>query len=227
MDCKFDNFIIPSYGNRKSRSLSKRKKDLLSNYLPQVSLKDFDNLITLITNYKNINLEIGFGDGQFLIENAKSHPHDLFIGSELYINGITQVLSEIEKYHIDNIILFTDDARKLLLNCPNAFLDNIYLLFPDPWPKKKHFKRRIVNIELLDLISDKMKIDSNLYIATDHPCYAKSIFCSIKKTKSFHINYNNSITSSSFNKTEIMTKYQKKAMQSKQPINYFLLQKYK
>ena len=92
----------------------------------------------------SIWLEIGFGGGEHLAAQAERHPEIGFIGSEVFENGIVKLLSEVERRHLANVRVFADDARLLLPALPPASIDRVFILFPDPWPKRRHHKRRYV-----------------------------------------------------------------------------------
>lgn len=116
-------------------------------------------------------LEIGFGAGEHLAAQAEDRPEIGFIGSEVFENGIARLLGEIERRRLANIRLFTDDARLLLAALPAAAIGRVFILFPDPWPKQRHHKRRIVSAEVLDRLARIMNDGAELRLATDDPGY--------------------------------------------------------
>ena len=119
-------------------------------------------------------LEIGYGDGEALVDTAALEPGVNFIGAEVYTPGIGHCLIRIEQQVLSNIRLCQADAIELLnKNIPDAALSEIRLFFPDPWPKKKHHKRRIVNDSFTQLISRKLKIGGRIHFATDWAPYAE------------------------------------------------------
>jgi len=117
--------------------------------LPQKSddIKSYD--FNELQEYPSIHLEIGFGDGLRLAEQAAQTPEALFIGAEIFLNGVAQCSRKIQEKGIENIRLFHGVAQDLMEALPDESLDSIYLLFPDPWPKKKHTSRRFLQIERL------------------------------------------------------------------------------
>ena len=131
--------LIRSYGRIKSRKLSDNKKSLLSETLPIYELTDQSLNINQI-NQKNI-LEIGFGFGDFLFVKAKNNPDINFIGSEPHINGVVNLLAKLKDDQLDNIKISQLDIRILLAKIADLFFDEIYILFPDPWPKQKQINR--------------------------------------------------------------------------------------
>ena len=176
------------FGRRKGRTIRKAKSFLLEDFLPEVCL-NVDKRIDLsecFTAPKNkYALEIGFGDGSHLAAIAKSQPDTGFVGVEVYKNGVANLLSLItgvkegnetdlqditlEDGRVDNIRIYDDDVRLLFAALPDNSFDKIYLLFPDPWPKKKHANRRFVNPDNLQELARLLKNGGILQIATDHP----------------------------------------------------------
>ena len=123
-----------------------------------------------------LTLEIGFGDGRSLLSMALDNPQQDFIGIEVYRNGIAKLLAGIKKYNLTNVRVFCADAIEVLNNCiSDASLQQVQLFFPDPWPKKRHFKRRIVQQEFIDLISRKLVLKGYFHMATDWENYAQQV----------------------------------------------------
>ena len=116
-----------------------------------------------------ICLEIGFGSGEHLLEQARRHPGIQFIGVEPFINGVSALLKDLAESDPGNIRIFTDDARFLLKALPDHSIARCFTLFADPWPKKRHHKRRIVNMETLTELARVLTPDGELYLATDDP----------------------------------------------------------
>lgn len=214
--------LIRSYGRIKSRKLSEHKNHLLHNLFSsyQFSLEDFEknNKVgeslsnKLSAGFKKISFEIGFGFGDFLYEKAKVNPDQIFLGCEPHINGVVNILAKLENQPLPNIKISREDARQLLLRFDDNLFDEIYILFPDPWPKAKHFKRRLINIDLLDnLLAQKLKIGAKLIIATDHDSYKTWILSAILKSSRFKWNVSSKRDWQSFPDDWIVTKYQKKA----------------
>lgn len=112
-------------------------------------------------------LEIGFGAGEHLAAQAERHREISLVGCEVFENGIARLLAQMEHRHLDNIRVFTDDARLLIEALPPASTDRVFILFPDPWPKRRHAKRRIVSPETLDALAVIMTDGAELRLATD------------------------------------------------------------
>jgi len=116
-------------------------------------------------------LEIGFGGGEHLAHQAALNPGVGIIGCEPYINGIGDLLKAIEAQKLSNIRIHGDDARPLIERLPDASIERVFILYPDPWPKARHHKRRLVSTELLNQLARVMKPGAILRLATDHSDY--------------------------------------------------------
>jgi tRNA (guanine-N7-)-methyltransferase len=137
------------FGRRKGHKLRIHQADLIANLLPHLSIDigapSPPGLATLFDpKAERVHLEIGFGGGEHLIAEAQAHPRAGFIGCEPYVNGMAKILTQIEAHNIGNIKLFAGDAAELLAWAPAQSLDRIDLIHPDPWPKRRHWKRRFV-----------------------------------------------------------------------------------
>jgi tRNA (guanine-N7-)-methyltransferase len=148
-----DGAAVPAqgsfFGRRKGHKLRIHQADLIENLLPHLSLDISGpgpaHLATLFDpTAESVRLEIGFGGGEHLIAEARAFPGIGFIGCEPYVNGMAKILSAIEAHNIGNIKLFAGDAAELLAWAPAHSLDRIDLIHPDPWPKRRHWKRRFV-----------------------------------------------------------------------------------
>lgn len=158
------------YGRRQSRPLKDRQKTLFDTLLPTIMFSDA-NAKSFIS-HKPIWIEIGFGGGEHLCRQALNHPDIDFIGCEPFVNGVGSLLSQIADYTLRNIKVFPNDARFLLTALPSSSVDKIFLLFPDPWPKNRHSKRRFVQKETIQEIHRLLKPTGEWRIATDHAGYA-------------------------------------------------------
>jgi tRNA (guanine-N7-)-methyltransferase len=119
----------------------------------------------------SIWLEIGFGGGEHLAQLAEQHPQIGFIGCEVFENGIVKLLAQIELRRLGNIRIFADDARLIMAALPPAAVDRVFILFPDPWPKRRQHKRRIMSRATLDTLEEIMIDDAELRLATDDADY--------------------------------------------------------
>jgi tRNA (guanine-N7-)-methyltransferase len=137
------------FGRRKGHRLRSHQADLIEHLLPHLAIdiatRAPSGLATLFSPpAEGVRLEIGFGGGEHLIAEARAFPHAGFIGCEPYVNGMAKILAQIETHNIGNIKLFAGDAAGLLAWAPPRSLDRIDLVHPDPWPKRRHWKRRLV-----------------------------------------------------------------------------------
>jgi tRNA (guanine-N7-)-methyltransferase len=137
------------FGRRKGHKLRSHQADLIAQLLPRLALDITGPLPADLTGLfempvDNIRLEIGFGGGEHLIAEARSFPNTGFIGCEPYVNGMAKILALIEAGDVSNIRLFAGDASELLVFLPAQSLARIDLIHPDPWPKRRHWKRRFV-----------------------------------------------------------------------------------
>jgi tRNA (guanine-N7-)-methyltransferase len=137
------------FGRRKGHKLRIHQADLIENLLPHLSLdigpsSPADLAALFDPPAESVRLEIGFGGGEHLIAEALAAPHVGFIGCEPYVNGMAKILTAIEAHNIGNIKLFAGDAAELLAWAPPHSLERIDLIHPDPWPKRRHWKRRFV-----------------------------------------------------------------------------------
>ena len=122
---------------------------------------------------RDVILEIGFGNGQALIECARSDPQRNYIGAEVHPPGVGQALLGIEQHSLSNVRIWNDDAVLLLGRLANASLQEIRIWFPDPWHKSRHNKRRLIQTALVEVLADKLKPDGLLHLATDWQPYAE------------------------------------------------------
>ena len=177
------------FGRRKGRVIHKAKSTLLEKLLPKLRISENTSLEKeqlFGAPVEKIYLEIGFGNGEHLAGQAKAHPEIGFIGAEVFQNGVANLLTlltgikegtnipeeiTLTPDRVDNIRIYDDDIRLLFKKIPDAYLDRVFLLFPDPWPKKRHASRRFVNPENLKELSRIIKPHGLLRIATDHPVY--------------------------------------------------------
>jgi tRNA (guanine-N7-)-methyltransferase len=132
------------YGRRKGKALRPHHAKLIAELLPKLA---FDP--KRLDARKAARLEIGFGGGEHLAHQAALHPDVAFIGAEPFINGVAKLLALIEARDLRNISIHAGDARELFAGLPDQSLDRIYVLYPDPWPKTRHHRRRLVNQDTL------------------------------------------------------------------------------
>jgi tRNA (guanine-N7-)-methyltransferase len=164
------------YGRRKGRPLRKGRQFLFDELLPRITIPiDVGSTIdpaTLFTPPKRaVWLEIGFGGGEHLAHQAANHPDIGFLGCEVFEAGIAMGLSHIAERKLENVRLHPEDARLLLGALQPQSLDRVFLLFPDPWPKRRYAKRRFVNRGNLDRLAELIAPGGELRIASDDQTY--------------------------------------------------------
>lgn len=174
---------IRTFGRRHGKKLSARKQWLIENLLPQITPKIDD------FGVKSIILEIGFGNGEHLRDLAINNPNSIIIGAEPFENGVAALLSAITNEsdntlfdQYKNIRVHPDDVRILLKNFSKIRFDEIWVLHPDPWPKAKHEKRRLLNHDFLNLLSQHIGKAGKIIIGTDHWEYYDWIVNELKQT---------------------------------------------
>jgi tRNA (guanine-N7-)-methyltransferase len=169
------------YGRRRGRKLRAGRRALMETLLPRLRIElppsgAVDPRKLFSSAIEEVWFEIGFGGGEHLADQAETHPAIGFIGAEVFENGVAKLLAEVEKRGHGNaggnIRIFADDALLLLARFAPRSLGRVFILFPDPWPKERHKKRRIVSRETLDLLARAMKPGAELRLATDDADYA-------------------------------------------------------
>jgi tRNA (guanine-N7-)-methyltransferase len=173
------------YGRRKGHRLRPGRRRLLDQLLPelQVSLPEAGSLdpgSLFAFRPERLWLEIGFGGGEHLAAQAAARPEVGLIGCEPFISGIARLLSLIETQGLTNVRLFTDDARLLMPALPDGCLERIFILFPDPWPKTRHHKRRIVNRSTAAEFARLLQAGGELRLATDDMSYARAMLLALR-----------------------------------------------
>ncbi|WP_020698710.1 tRNA (guanosine(46)-N7)-methyltransferase TrmB [Reyranella massiliensis] len=179
------------HGRRRGKKLRAGQQSLLDTLLPRLALDlpaepivtpeadvaesaakiDLARLFGGTLPADGVWLEVGFGAGEHLVWQAEHHPTVGLIGCEPYINGVAKCLAHIERAGVGNVRLFTDDARFVMAALPAQSLSRAFVLFPDPWPKTRHHKRRFVQRDNLDVLARLMRPGAELRLATDDPSY--------------------------------------------------------
>jgi tRNA (guanine-N7-)-methyltransferase len=167
------------YGRRRGKKLRGGQQSLLDTLLPRLALAlpSEGRTIDLAQAFggrlpsEGVWLEVGFGSGEHLVWQAEQHPRVGLIGCEPYLNGVAKCLAHIERAGVSNIRLHADDARLLMRALPARALGRVFILFPDPWPKARHHKRRFVQRDTLDRLAELMLPGAELRLATDDPSY--------------------------------------------------------
>ncbi len=176
-DVEIENYRpIRSFVRRDGRLTPAQQRALIE-LLPEYSIDSAPyplNLPEIFGNSRPVVIEIGFGNGSLLAMQAQRHPEINFIGIEVYRPGIGHLLRLLDKQGSRNVRIFSQDAMDILTNrIPAHSLYALWLYFPDPWPKKRHYKRRIVNQGFLGLVAGLLLPGGVLHMVTDWPDYAE------------------------------------------------------
>ena len=179
------------YGRRKGQQLRGRKQRVMDELLPQLRFDLTAPFEGSVDDYfrssaARTHLEIGFGGGEHLAHQARSHGDTNFIGVEPFINGMAKILGVIEDQSLTNIRLYDDDATQLMDWLPSACLDQVDLLYPDPWPKKRHWKRRFVSQVNLERIWRVLKPGGRFRFASDIDTYVNWTLQHVHRHDRFH-----------------------------------------
>jgi len=196
---------------KRSRRLTNSQKLFLNNKENNVNFFTTNKLLNCKNLFSNNNpciLDIGFGDGELLINVAKKFPKINFLGIEVYQSGIGNILKQISYNQLNNLKVSNFDAVEFLNNyIKSKSLYGISLFFPDPWPKKKHYKRRIINADFIDLINRKIEKGGFIKIATDWSNYGNDIIELFNKNSSFE-----KVNDIFLYKNRCLTKFEKKGI---------------
>lgn len=175
------------FGRRAGKKLHSGQQALFETLLPDLAV-DISAPVdprALFPSAKRIHLEIGYGGGEHLARIARENPSDGFIGCEVFTGGIGKLLETIEIEGLKNIRLFPDDVIKLLAVMPDASIDHLYVLYPDPWPKPRHHKRRLIQFPVLAEFARVLKPGGTFRFATDIEDYADWTLAHILKSPDF------------------------------------------
>ena len=165
-----------SFGRIRSRTLKPRQAALMETLLPQIAVPDpaagpVDPRV-LMPGAAQVWLEIGFGGGEHLAEQAARRPDALLIGCEPFLNGVGSALRHVEERALANVRLHAGDARAVVTALPDASVDRVFILFPDPWPKARHHKRRLIQPDVLADLARVLKPGGRFRFVTDWKDYA-------------------------------------------------------
>lgn len=175
------------FGRRAGKKLHDGQQAVVEATLPEVEIK-LDGALdpqTLFPDAERLVIEIGYGGGEHLARKAEEEPQTGFIGCEVYTGGIGKMAQAIDARGLKNVRLFTDDALKLLMALPAASVDAVYLLYPDPWPKTRHHKRRFVSPTTLTELARVIRPGGKFHFATDIEDYANWTLAHIVRTPQF------------------------------------------
>ena len=174
---------LRSFGRIKGRPVKPRQARLVDDLLPRIAVDIAHPLVG--GEGREVWLEIGFGGGEHLAAQAARHPDVLLLGAEPFVNGVASALRHIDAQALTNVRLHQGDARDLLTGLPEASLARIFVLFPDPWPKLRHHKRRLINAAIIMEMARVLTPGGVLRFATDWRDYAEWTLERMLKTPAF------------------------------------------
>ena len=210
--------FLPSFVKRRGRITKNQEENLKS--LSDYSINNLNQILKELPNFSYCCLEIGFGNAEHLQFQAVNNRDILFVGSEVYMSGIGTLIGNIKDKNISNIRIFPDDIRILLdEKVQDKIFDAVKIICPDPWPKERHHKRRLINNDFLKSIHKSMKDQANLYISTDWENYAQSIKEVLKDSQYFEL------SKKSFLQKEYLTKFEQRGKDEGREIFEFNYQK--
>ncbi len=179
------------YGRRRGRKLRGGQQALLDDVVPglEIALDDAPRRIAPETLFgrpvREIWLEVGFGAGEHLLAQAAANRDIGLIGCEPYVTGVARMVRGLVDARLDNIRLWRDDARLLIDRLAEASLSRVFVLFPDPWPKTRHHKRRFISTPVVERLAAVMRDDAELRLATDDGGYLVWILARLRASEAF------------------------------------------
>lgn len=180
--------------------------------------RNYDDLFACVNP---VVLEIGFGDGANILAQSIRNPHLNFIGVDVYKTGALKLMRQLEDNNISNVKICCQDVIEILESfIPNNSISKVLVFFPDPWPKKRHHKRRLLNKDFLSALWHKITKDAELFIATDWDNYADEIKADLDSLQDFFAPGSNNNMRSPF---RIQTKFEKRAILEQRKISEFHL----
>jgi tRNA (guanine-N7-)-methyltransferase len=165
------------FGRRQGRPLRVNARTLIDSLLPQLAIAEpragemLDPRVLFPKPVREVWLEVGFGGGEHLAAQAAAHRDVGIIGGEVFLNGVAALLGHVQREQLDNVRIYPEDVRDLFPALPDACFAKVFVLFPDPWPKKRHIERRFIGPENLPVLARLMPEGAELRVATDDPTY--------------------------------------------------------
>ena len=203
---------LPSFVKRLGRITASQKVNLNDLDLYKTRIKDLEN--------KNVVLDIGFGNGEYTAAYANAFQEKHLIATEVYLSGIGSLIGLINKYKISNISIFDEDVRLLMDQMPKESLDSVNILFPDPWQKAKHHKRRLISEDFLYQLHPLLKPNAKIFVRTDWDDYAEQI-SELSEVVSSHFRLERTQNI----EFEFETRFHQRAIKEGREINSFLFTK--
>ncbi len=206
---------IKSFVIRQSRMTHKQRQGILeygADYLIPINPEDILDFNAIFSANKSLALDIGFGMGDSLFQLAKNYPDWNFLGVEVHQPGVGNLINLAHEANINNLkIIMSDVVQVLKTNLPDNQIDTISILFPDPWPKLRHHKRRLINADFVALLANKLKVGGVVFIKTDWAHYAQGILVAFGNFPQFELIADDKLVPVIF-KDLCVTKYEAKAL---------------
>ena len=217
--------MLNFYGRRCPRNIKKIQLENLNDFKFFLDKNKIKKLKTKIKKFKTSNLEIGFGGGENIIAQSQKNNSDFFLGCDPYLGGSFNLKKQIKKIGLKNIFFTNLDFLELFKFLKGITFKKIIILFPDPWPKKRHKKRRLINTNFVDLLELITFDETKVIVATDHKDYLNQILYVFYKNNSFElsteiIGYEVGLFFNIF-----LTKYHEKAKKRKKKVYFLLFEK--
>ena len=211
---------LRTYGRIKSRSLKPRQEALMESFLPRIALPAEGPIdpAALMPGAMQTWLEIGFGGGEHMAGQAARHPEVLILGAEPFLNGVGSALRHIQEMGVENVRVHFGDARDVAARLPDACLTRVIILFPDPWPKARHQKRRLVQDETVAEFARLLKPGGRLRFATDWADYADYALIRLRRSPHFRWLARRAADWRAPPADHITTRYQEKRLGDCEPI---------
>ena len=173
------------YGRRKGKRLRPTQNELVRTLLPRLRVDPHEPLSAFDGRVSALWLEVGFGGGEHLAAHARAHPEIGFIGCEPFVNGVAKLLAVIDRDGLSNIRIWNADATELIGRLPPRSIAGVSLLYPDPWPKRRHRKRRFLSDDSLEALARVMTPGAPLRFAADIDDYAGWALARVLRSRAF------------------------------------------
>ena len=172
---------LRTFGRRQDKPLKPRQRRLIETLLPEVAVGP-ETVAEAVSGWDGpLWFEVGFGGGEHLAWQAARHPGTLMIGAEPFVNGVAKLLTQVEEQALSNVRVRHGDARDLMAAMPDGCLGRMFVLHPDPWPKRRHHKRRIVNQDLLIEAHRLLAPGAELRVSSDIPDYVRWTLMQVRR----------------------------------------------
>jgi tRNA (guanine-N7-)-methyltransferase len=210
------------YGRSAGKPLSERRRRLIDERLPELSISETPegalDPSTLFPFASEICLEIGFGGGEHLVGRARTAPTVGWLGAEPFLDGVAKALGLIEDYALTNVRLRRGDVRELMSQLAASSIDRVFILFPDPWPKTRHRKRRLIRPAFLESLARVLKPGGRVRFATDWADYANDALATFHEDGRFEWLANSADDWRTPPVDHVTTRYQEKCLGDCRPV---------